>query len=148
MELAQEGKLSSYQDLLDLRNKTGIQIEAESLPLYQALLESQGELSNLEIVKQVRPHEWNYAITNEAKRVLADKVVRARKKLTDKGLIPRYNAHFEAKKAEALQLLNEKHFTGKTNKEIAEILGLKKEQIDNLAKQMKKSLKCATRKES
>lgn len=59
-----------------------------------------------------------------------------------------YNAHFEAKKAEALQLLNEKHFTGKTNKEIAEILGLKKEQIDNLAKQMKKSLKCATRKES
>lgn len=142
-ELQAEGKLPEYQKLLDLREKTGFQIETESLPIYEALLESQGKLSNSDIAKKLRPQERNQAKTNEEKRKLTERVVRVRKKLTDAGLIPRFNANFEEKKEQATQMIKEKPITGKTNKEIAEILGLKKEQIDNLAKQIKKCLKSA-----
>lgn len=142
-ELQAEGKLPEYQKLLDLREKTGFQIETESLPIYEALLESQGKLSNSDIAKKLRPQERNQAKTNEEKRKLTDRVVRVRKKLTDAGLIPRFNANFEEKREQALQMIKEKPVTGKTNKEIAEMLGLKKEQIDNLARQIKKCLKSA-----
>ena len=37
------------------------------------------------------------------KRILTDKVVRARKKLTDKGIILRFNHNFEEKKEEAIK---------------------------------------------
>ena len=106
-------------------------------------MESQGKLSNSDIAKKLRPQERNQAKTNEEKRKLTDRVVRVRKKLTDAGLIPRFNANFEEKREQATQMIKEKPITRKTNKEIAEMLGLKKEQIDNLARQIKKCLKSA-----
>lgn len=137
-ELGKQGKLPIHQKLLKLREKTGIQIEFESLPIYEALLQSQGKLSNTDIVKLLRPHERNQAKTNEEKRKLTDKIVRVRKKLTDRELIPRFNANFEEKRERAVEMINERQVTGKTNKEIAEALGLNKAQIDNLAKWVKK----------
>lgn len=137
-ELAEEGNLSNYEQILSLRKKTGIQIESESLPIYEALLQSQGKLSNTDIVKLLRPHERNQAKTNEEKRKLTEKVVRVRKKLTDRELIPRFNANFEEKREHAVEMINERQVTGKTNKEIAEALGLNKAQIDNLARWVKK----------
>ncbi len=137
-ELAEEGNLSNYEQILSLRKKTGIQIEFESLPVYEALLQSQGKLSNTDIVKLLRPHERNQAKTNEEKRKLTEKVVRVRKKLTDRELIPRFNANFEEKREHAVEMINERQVTGKTNKEIAEALGLNKAQIDNLARWVKK----------
>lgn len=130
--------MPNYKRLLALREKTGIQIESESLAVYKALLASEGKLSNTDIIKLLQPDERTKAKTNEEKRKLTDKVVRARKKLTDAECIPRFNAAFEEKRVYAVQMIKEKAVTKKTNKEIAEILGLKKEQIDNLARQIKK----------
>jgi hypothetical protein len=53
---------------------------------------------------------------------LASKFVRARKQLTDRGLLQRYNDVFESKKSDAIKMLSEKSITGRTNQEIAEAL--------------------------
>lgn len=137
-EMGKEGSLDSEQELLLLREKTGLQITQENFPIYQLLIASQGRVSNIEIAKKVRWSDFSQLKTNEEKRIRTDKVVRARKRLTDKEIIPRFNHRFEEKKAEAIAMITDKPNSGLTNLEIAKKLGLNKGQIDNLARQLKK----------
>lgn len=52
--MGKEGSLDSEQELLLLREKTGLQITQENFPIYQLLIASQGRVSNIEIAKKVR----------------------------------------------------------------------------------------------
>ena len=113
-------------------------MDFESFPIYTTLIESEGKKSNLEIARELRSEELAKAKTNQEKEIRCDKIVRVRKKLTDKNIIPRFNADFENKRSEAIKLLKERR---KTHQEIAEILNLKKDQVSNLARQLPKKEK-------
>lgn len=139
-EQVQAGKYKTelYEAWRAFKEKYGIAVELESFPIYTALIESEGKKSNLEIAKELRPEAVAKAKTNEEKRIRANKILRARRKLTDKGIIPRFNDHFEKQKPEIIKLLEE---GGKTHQEIAELLNLKKDQVSNLARQLPKKKK-------
>lgn len=128
-------KWTIREELQKQRQETWINITQEQLPIYQALINTKGEISNLEIAKKLRPEAVEKAKTNEEKRILTNKISRARKKLIDKRVISRFNDNFEKKKPEAIALLKERE---KTHKEIAEQLEVSKHQIDYLAKKQKK----------
>lgn len=134
MELISVWKLPEFWEYQDLQKELWIEFTEDNLRIYQALVQSQWKLSNLEIATLLRPEE----IKTGNKRVFTDKVVRARKRLTDKWVIPRFNEWFESKKAKALKMLKNKTKTHKTNQEIADKLWLAKHQVDNLARQVKK----------
>lgn len=136
-EMRDEGLLD-LRNLQLLREQTGIQITQENVSIYHLLLSSQGKISNSEVAKRLRWDAFTELKTNEEKRILTDKVVRIRKKLTDKGIIPRFNHSFEEKKQEAIEMLLDKPNSWLTNLNIATKLWLNKGQIDNLARQLKK----------
>lgn len=137
-EMRDIGQLDSARELQNIRKQTGLKITQENFPLYQILLSSQGKLSNMEVAEHLRWKDFTQLKTNEEKRILTDKVVRARKKLTDKGIILRFNHNFEEKKEEAIKMLCDKENSWLTNFEIAIKLWLNKGQIDNLARKLKK----------
>lgn len=134
-ELIDEWYSSRFSLYQNIQKEIWIEFAEDSMKIYQILMECQWQLSNLEIVKILRPKESS---VNTNQRYFTDKVVRARKKLTDKWLIPRFNELFESKREKAVQMIKDKSSSGKTNQEIAEELWLKKQQIDNLARQIKK----------
>jgi len=140
MKLVGEGKLPKYRKTLSLREELWFTISQESLPIYEALLQCWWKLSNWELATIIYKEAYTQASQEEKKR-LASKFVRARKQLTDRGLLQRYNDVFESKKSDAIKMLSEKSITGHTNQEIAETLWLRKTQIDNLARQIRKSVK-------
>ena len=76
--------------------------------------------------------------TADDKSYYTNKVVRARRRMTDKWLIPRFNEDFESKREEAVRMIKDKANSWKTNQEIADNLWLNKSQIDNLSRQIKK----------
>ena len=134
-ELVNEWHSSRFSSYQNLQKELWIEFAEDSMQIYQILIECQWQLSNLEVAKILRPKELS---DTRNQRFLTDKVVRVRKKLTDKWLIPRFNEWFESKRKEAVKMLKDKVNSHKTNQEIADILWLKKSQIDNLAKQLKK----------
>ena len=134
-ELMQDWYLSKFASYQNLQTELWIEFNEESMLIYQILIECQWKLSNMEIVKILWPNE---ILKTKNKRFYTDKIVRVRKKMVDKWLIPRFNELFESKKEEAIEMINDKANSHKTNQEIADVLWLKKEQIDNLARQIKK----------
>jgi len=127
-----------FQLYEELQDKLWIQFTRENFEIYQILIDSKWELSNIEIARKLRPEEIS---KTEMRRKLTDKIVRARKKLTEKGIIPRFNVLFESKRNLAVAMLQEKQhsWSWMTNEQIANCLWLKKGQIDNLSRQIKKN---------
>lgn len=134
-ELANKGKLPKFSEYQELQKEIWIEFCEDNFEIYKLLIKCKWQLSNLEIAKLLRPTETALA---DKQHYYTDKIVRVRKKLTDQWIIPRFNAEFESKREKAVQMIREKAKTGHTNQEIADILWLKKTQIDNLAKQIKK----------
>ena len=127
--------VESYQLYEELQDELWIQFTRDNFEIYQILINSKWELSNMEIARKLRPEEIS---NTEMRRKLTDKIVRARKKLTDRWLIPRFNKSFELKRALAVAMLQNKPTSWMTNEQIANCLWLKKGQIDNLYRQIKK----------
>lgn len=134
-ELADEWHLSRFSSYQNLQKEIWIEFSEDSIQIYQILTECQWQLSNLEVAKILRPKKLS---NTKNQRFFTDKVVRVRKKLTDKWIIPRFNEWFKSKREKAVKMLKDKVNSDKTNQEIADTLWLKKEQIDNLARQIKK----------
>lgn len=134
-DLAKHGKLPEFQEYQLIQKEIWIEFNEDLQQVYQLLIESEWNLSNLEMAKTIRPKELS---ETKNRRIFTDKIVRIRKKLTDQWLIPRFNELFESKREEAVRMIKDKANSGKTNQEIADILWLKKTQIDNLSRQIKK----------
>ena len=134
MELAKKWKLTKFWAYQDLQKELWVEFSEDSFQIYQALMQSQWNLSNLEIAKLLRSEEIN----SENQKIFTNKVSRVRKRLTDKWIIPRFNEWFESKRDQALKMIMDKGKTHITNQEIADTLWLKKSQIDNLSKSIKK----------
>lgn len=137
-EMVNEGHISQFSEYQKLKKEIWIEFSEDKYEIYKILIQDQWESSNMEIAKHLWPKEME---KTEDKSFYTNKIVRARKKLTDKWLIPRFNEIFESKRDEAICMIRNKIDSGKTNQEIANILWLKKSQIDNLVKQLKKEEK-------
>lgn len=120
-------------------------ISHKTYPIYVALLESKWLKSNLELAKEIR-HITKFKDKN-TQRIFVDRVVRVRKKLYNKWLIEKYNTYQQDiniadVKEDLTQILlkNSKKAKNqkKTHLEIAKIFWLKKEQVDNFSRQIKK----------
>ncbi len=133
--LANYWKLADFQKYQDRQKEIWIEFNEESLKIYQILIECRWQLQNIEIAKLLRPKEIE---KSKNKSFYTDKIVRVRKKLVDKWIIPRINWKFESQREEAVCMIKDKANSGQTNQEIADTLWLKKSQIDNLARQIKK----------
>lgn len=140
-ELRSEGKADAELAHKRRNSKKEHDIEAtlEHFPIYELFLQTQGQMTNLDMAKLLFPEAAAQAKTNEEKKKLTLPIVRIRKRLQDQGKIPR--DAFQEKREAAIAMLKMKTQTNQTNKQIAEALGLKKEQIDNLARQIKKEQK-------
>lgn len=135
-ELIQEGILEPKTRLEQLRQLTGIEITEKTLPIYDFFFTNGGDTPNLEIAKQLFPDQYAEAQTNAHKKALTADIVRVRKKLQERGLlaVPALQQYRD----EIIELLKNKSETWLTNATIAEKFGLKKAQIDNLSRQLKK----------
>jgi len=134
-QLAYEGHLTYFSDYQEFQKEIWIEFAEDNLDIYKILIQSQWKLSNMEIAKLLWPKELSEAAN---KRFFTDKIVRARKKLTDKWLIPRFNELFESKREEIVERIKNKANSGETSQQIANAFWLKKEQVDNLIRQIKK----------
>ena len=134
-ELVDEWYLSRFSEYQKFQKEIWIEFSEDSFEIYKILIQSQWKLSNMEIAKLIWPGELEIA---EDKSFYTNKIVRARKKLTDKWIIPRFNKLFESKRSEIVERIRNKTNLGETNQQIADAFWLKKEQIDNLARQIKK----------
>lgn len=137
-EMWSEWKLKEELDLEKLRKELWIQIYKQDLQVYQILKESNWKLSNSEIAQILWPEKYSAAKSNIEKKNITMVISRIRKKLTDKWIIPRFNETFEKHRNKAIEMIKDKPNSQMTNKEIAEVLWLKKDQIDNLVRQIKK----------
>ncbi len=120
-------------------------ISHKTYPTYVALLNCKWLKSNLDIAKELRPNEDFSDKTKQEE--LTDKVSRVRRKLYDKWLIKKYNTYQQAvnisdvrEKLERILLENNEleKWKRKTHWEIAQMFGLKKEQVDNFSRKFKK----------
>jgi len=145
-EMVDEGKLTSQKNLFEYREKYDINISQQNFPIYEVLLTCEGKLSNMEVVLLLRPEEMKKLSTTEEKRAYTDKIVRVRKVLADKGLIPQADS-FDKKRDQAVSMLQNKANSWLTNQQIADQLWLKKDQIDNLARAIKKDWSKGTQEE-
>lgn len=134
-ELVDEGYISQFSEYQRFQKEIWIEFSEDSFEIYKSLIQSQWKLSNIEIAKLLWSEEIEKA---EDKSFYTNKIVRARKKLTDKWLIPRFNGLFESKRAEIVERIKNKANSGETSQQIADAFWLKKEQIDNLIRQIKK----------
>lgn len=137
-ELWQEGKADAAQAKKRrvFKEENNIECTLEQFPIYKLFLETKWSLSNLEMAKILFPEEYSKADSNEKKKSLTNSIVRVRKRLQDQGKISK--DLLKQKRNKVIEMLDQKEISGYTNKEIAELLGLKKEQVDNLARQIKK----------
>lgn len=92
-ELADEGHVSRFSEYQKFQKKIWIEFSEDNFEIYQLLVQSHWELSNMKIAKLLWPEEIENA---KDKSFYTDKIVRARKKLTDKWVIPRFNESFES----------------------------------------------------
>lgn len=120
-------KLKAYQEL---QEKIWIEFSEDNYEIYKILIECKWKLSNMEVAKKIR---WKKLLNTEDKSYYTDKIVRARKKLTSKWIIPRYNENFESKRWTAIEMIE----SGMTAREIAEALWLKPQQVYNLRRKQK-----------
>ena len=134
-ELVDEGYISRFSEYQRFQKEIWIEFNEDSFEIYKILIQSQWKLSNMEIAKVLWPEEIEKA---EDKSFYTNKIVRARKKLTDKWLIPRFNELFESKRSEIVERIKNKANSGETSQQIADAFWLKKEQVDNLTRQIKK----------
>lgn len=134
-ELVDEGHLPYFSLYQNIQKEIWIEFAEDSMEIYQLLLQSKWQLKNMEVAKILWPEEIEKA---KDKSIYTNKVVRVRKKLTDKWLIPRFNDNFESKREKAVEMIMNKAKTHQTNQDIANVLWLNKTQIDNLARQIKK----------
>lgn len=134
-ELVDEWHFSQFSEYQKFQKEIWIEFNEDSFEIYKILIQSQWKLSNIEIAKVLWPKEIEKA---EDKSFYTNKIVRARKKLTDKWLIPRFNELFESKRSEIVERIKNKANSGETSQQIADAFWLKKEQVDNLTRQIKK----------
>jgi hypothetical protein len=120
-------------------------ISHKTYPIYVALLNCKWLKSNLDISKEL----WsNEDFSNKIKQEeLTNKISRVRKKLYDKWIIEKYNTYqqtvniSDVKEKLGKTLLENKNLEKnkrKTHLEIAQMFGLKKEQVDNFSRKFKK----------
>lgn len=114
-------------------------ITSKHLPIYEVFLQTKGRLTNLEIAKILYGDTRVDSMTNSQKKALTAPIVRIRKRLMDSGFLS--PDPFQLYREELIKLLETKLEHGMTNLQIAEQFGLKKQQIDNLARQIKKEKK-------
>lgn len=134
-ELVDKWNISRFSEYQRLQREIWIEFSEDNFEIYKILIKTQWKLSNMEIAKLL----WTKEIENtEDKSFYTNKVVRARKKLTSKWLIHRFNELFESKRAEIVERIRNKANSGETSQQIADAFWLKKEQIDNLTRQIKK----------
>ncbi len=126
---------TKYNEYQELQRRLWIEFKFENYWVYKMLVESEWKLSNMEIARQIRPKELS---ETKNKRQYTDIVVRARKKLTDAWIIPRFNEQFESKRAEIVKRIENKANSGETSQQIADAFWVKKGQIDNLIRQINK----------
>ena len=105
--MVDEGKLTSQKNLFEYREKYDINISQQNFPIYEVLLTCEGKLSNMEVALLLRPEEMKKLSTTEEKRAYTDKIVRVRKVLADKGLIPQADS-FDKKRDQAVSMLQNK----------------------------------------
>ena len=134
-ELVDEGHTSRFSEYQKFQKEIWIEFSEDSFEIYKLLVQSQWKLSNMEIAKLLWPKKIEKA---EDKSIYTNKIVRARRKLTDKWIIPRFNEPFESKRFEIVARIKNKANSGETSQQIADAFWLKKEQIDNLIRQIKK----------
>ncbi len=118
-------------------------ISFEVLPIYIALLESEGQKSNMEIAIEVLNLDRDTLSENEKKKE-TEKVRRVRERLVKKWVIERYKTPWakvtiDEVREELIEELENKVQSWKTYKEIAEILGLNIYQVNNFSRKWKKS---------
>lgn len=137
-ELWQEGKADAAQAKKRrvFKEENNIECTLEQFPIYKLFLETKWSLSNLEMAQMLFPDAYRQAKTNEEKKNLTASIVRVRKRLQDQGKISK--DLLRQKRNKVIEMLDQKEVSGYANKEIAKLLGLKKEQVDNLARQVKK----------
>jgi len=120
-------------------------ITFDGLPIYEALLSCDGQKSNLEIAKELRPDK---KLDDQDEQPLwTDKVMRVRKKLSDKWLISQYNTYGKSVSIASVReklteyIIKNNSFPKqekKTAKQIAALFGLDLNQVQNFSKQLKK----------
>lgn len=135
-ELSKSGQRNLGQRREQLKQELGIPIALETVPIYEALLESQGHKSNLEIAEMIWPNRFVQAKTNKEKKNLTMPIVRVRKKLTDLGKLT--TRPLQQVKDELIVLLQQKTENWFTHQQIADKLWLSKQQVDNFSRKVPK----------
>ena len=100
--------------------------------VYTYFMENGADKTNLEIAKELFPEEAWKATTNAAKKLLTAPIVRIKKRLIEKGVLE--ESPLQKYREQVLELLENKEVNQLTNQQIAEMFGLKKEQVDNLSR--------------
>ena len=118
-----------------LKSLLGFDVTSLHVKIYEYFVTNGAEKSNLEIARELFPEQAEQATTNAAKKLLTAPIVRIKKRLIEKGLLE--ENPLQKYRGKVLELLKNKEDNHFTNQQIAEQFGLKKEQVDNLARTLK-----------
>ena len=118
-----------------LKSLLGFDVTSLHVKIYEYFVTNGAEKSNLEIARELLPEQAEQATTNAAKKLLTAPIVRIKKRLIEKGLLE--ENPLQKYRGKVLELLKNKEDNHFTNQQIAEQFGLKKEQVDNLARTLK-----------
>ena len=118
-----------------LKSLLGFDVTSLHVKIYEYFVTNGAEKSNLEIARELFPEQAEQATTNAAKKLLTAPIVRIKKRLIEKGLLE--ENPLQKYREQILELLKNKEDNQFTNQQIAEHFGLKKEQVDNLARTLK-----------
>lgn len=118
-----------------LKSVLGFDVTSLHVKIYEYFMTNGVEKSNLEIARELFPEQAEQATTNAAKKLLTAPIVRIKKRLTEKGLLE--ENPLQKYRGQVLELLKNKEDNHFTNQQIAAQFGLKKEQVDNLARTLK-----------
>lgn len=136
-ELISEGNWERGARRKKLQKDLGITISICNVEIYEALLACDGKKDNLKIAQELWPEKTKLAQTNQEKKLLTAPIVRAKKKLIDLGRLTENT--LQTSKKELIELLTKKHESWLTHQQIADQLGLTKQQVDNFSRQFKKN---------
>ncbi len=118
-----------------LKSVLGFDVTSLHVKIYEYFVTNGAEKSNLEIARELFPEQAEQATTNAAKKLLTAPIVRIKKRLIEKGLLE--ENPLQKYREQVLELVKNKEDNHFTNQQIAEQFGLKKEQVDNLARTLK-----------
>ena len=118
-----------------LKSLLGFDVTSLQVKIYEYFVTNGAEKSNLGIAREVFPGQAEQATTNAAKKLLTAPIVRIKKRLIEKGLLE--ENPLQKYREQVLELVKNKEDNHFTNQQIAEQFGLKKEQVDNLARTLK-----------